>query len=93
MDTNLGKPVKTYIHHLCVDTGCRQENLPRAMANWDGWRGRFKGILDGDESKICVFCSPIHKFSFYLFFSAIDKRFSSQQKKIAFLEKKNYPGF
>ena len=31
--TSVGWPVKTYIHHSCVDTRCRLEDLPRVMAN------------------------------------------------------------
>ena len=39
-----GRPLKTYIHQLCVDTECDEWNLPRAIADRDVWRERFKGI-------------------------------------------------
>ena len=35
--TSVGRPAKTYIHQLCADTGCHLEDLPREMANRDGW--------------------------------------------------------
>ena len=34
---NVGPPPKTYIHDFCADTGCCQENLPRAMEDKDRW--------------------------------------------------------
>ena len=33
--TSIGQPVETYRHQLCPDSGCRLEDLPRAMDNWD----------------------------------------------------------
>ena len=38
--TNVDRPAKTYIHQLCEDTRCLLEDLPRAMADEDGWRKR-----------------------------------------------------
>ena len=35
---------ETYIHQLCVDTGCSQEDSLSAMSYRDGWRQRLKGI-------------------------------------------------
>ena len=40
----IGQPIKTYIHQLCMDTGCPLEELQRVMANRDGWRERVKRI-------------------------------------------------
>ena len=40
--TSVGRPVKTYFHHLCVDTECQQVDLPGVMDNRVGWR--VKGI-------------------------------------------------
>ena len=31
---------KSYFHQLCVDIGCREEELKYAMAYRDGWRAR-----------------------------------------------------
>ena len=42
--TSVGRPAKTYIHQLCADTGCHQEDLPRAMTDRDGWQEIVKGI-------------------------------------------------
>ena len=33
---------KTYIHHLCVDTECHLDDLPKAITNRDGWSERKK---------------------------------------------------
>ena len=33
--TNVGCPAETYIHQLCADTKCRQDDLPRVMADRD----------------------------------------------------------
>ena len=40
MDT----PAKSYIQQLYVDNGCHLTNLPRVMADRNGWQERFKGI-------------------------------------------------
>ena len=37
-------PAKTYIKQLCMDTGCRLEDLPRAMVDRDEWQERLKRI-------------------------------------------------
>ena len=34
----------TYIQQLCVDTGCRPEDLPEAMNDREKWRERGSGI-------------------------------------------------
>ena len=39
-----GRPARTYIQQLCVDTGCSPENLPEAMDNRKGWRERVRDI-------------------------------------------------
>ena len=33
---SVNRPAKTYLHHLCVDTGCSLEDLLRAMDDKDG---------------------------------------------------------
>ena len=35
---SVGRPTKTYIDQLCVDTGCCIEDLPRMMSDIDWWR-------------------------------------------------------
>ena len=40
--TSVGWLAKTYIHQLCVNTGGRKEDLPRAMVDKDGWEERVK---------------------------------------------------
>ena len=42
-----GGPAKTYTQQFCVDTGCRLENLPRAMNDRGGWRERVRKIHAG----------------------------------------------
>ena len=39
-----GRPARTYIQQLCVDTGCCLEDLPEAMDDREGWRERFRNI-------------------------------------------------
>ena len=39
-----GRPARTYIQHLCEDTGCSPEDLPKAMDDWEGWRERVRDI-------------------------------------------------
>ena len=36
-------PAKSYIHHLCVDSGYFLEDLPRVIAGRDWWKERVKG--------------------------------------------------
>ena len=42
--TSVDWPVKTYIHLLCVDTGCLLEDLPVALTDRDRWFERLKWI-------------------------------------------------
>ena len=39
-----GRPVRTYIHQLCEDTGCGPEDLPEAMNDREKWRERVRDI-------------------------------------------------
>ena len=34
----------SYIQQLCEDTGCRLEDLPKAMNDREGWRERVRDI-------------------------------------------------
>ena len=40
----VGRPARTYIQHLCEDTGCCPEDLPRAMNDRELWRERVRDI-------------------------------------------------
>ena len=42
--TNVGQPAKVYIHQLCMDTGCLQEEFLRVMVDRDEWPESSKGI-------------------------------------------------
>ena len=42
-----GRPARTYIQHLCSNTGCSLEDLPWAMDDRDGWRERVMEICAG----------------------------------------------
>ena len=42
-----GRPARTYIQHLCIDTGCSIEDLQGAMDDRDGWRERVREISAG----------------------------------------------
>ena len=39
-----GQPARTYIQQLCEDTGCRPEDLPKAMNDREGWWERVRDI-------------------------------------------------
>ena len=38
------RPARTYIQHLCEDTGCYPEDLPEAMNYREKWRERVRDI-------------------------------------------------
>ena len=42
-----GRPARTYIQQLCVDTGCSPEDLPEAMNDREKSRERVKDIRAG----------------------------------------------
>ena len=42
--TKAGRPARTYIQHLCANTGCSIEYLPEEMDERDGWRKRVLEI-------------------------------------------------
>ena len=39
-----GRPARTYIQHLCEDTGCSPENLPEVMNDREKWLERVRDI-------------------------------------------------
>ena len=39
-----GRPARTYIQHLCEDTGCSPEDLPEAMNDREKWLDRVRDI-------------------------------------------------
>ena len=39
-----GRPARTYILQLCVDTGCSPEDLPETMNHSEKWRERVRDI-------------------------------------------------
>ena len=39
-----GLSARTYIQHLCEDTGCSHEDLPKAMNDRERWRERVRDI-------------------------------------------------
>ena len=40
----LVKQQQIYIHQLCIDSGCYQQDLTKAMTNRDGCQDSVKGI-------------------------------------------------
>ena len=42
--STIGRPVRTYLHQLCANTGCSLEELPGVTGNRDG-RGESRGNL------------------------------------------------
>ena len=45
-----GRPARTYIQQLCIDTGCSPEDLSEAMDNKDGWWERVSDICVDDST-------------------------------------------
>ena len=39
-----GRPARTYMLQLCVDTGCSSEDLPKAMNDREKWREKVRDI-------------------------------------------------
>ena len=72
IDTSVGWQVKTYLHQLCADIGCRLEDLPRAMNDKDRWRMWVKGIYASSMTMMiyaCFVCVYMYK-TCACFFSA-----------------------
>ena len=42
--TKAGRPARTYIQQLCIDTGYSPEDMQEAMDNREGWRVRVRDI-------------------------------------------------
>ena len=40
----VGRSARTYIQHLCENTGCSPRDLSEAMNDWEGWRKRVSDI-------------------------------------------------
>ena len=52
--TSVGQPEKTYIHHLCADTGCCLDDLTKVMVTRDIWWKRLKeNMLLNDDVWMC----------------------------------------
>ena len=45
-----GRPARTCIPQLCEDTGCRPEDLPEVMTDWEKWRERVRDICAGSTT-------------------------------------------
>ena len=45
-----GRPARTYIQHLCEDTGCSPEDLPEAINDREKWRERARDICASDTT-------------------------------------------
>ena len=41
---SVGRPTRTYIPQLCMDTGRCQEDLPRVLTNRDRWLERIPAV-------------------------------------------------
>ena len=43
-NSSVGRQTKSYIYQYSLNTGCRLEDLPRAMADRGGWQERVEEI-------------------------------------------------
>ena len=46
-----GRPVRTYIHQHCEDTGCSPKDLPEGMNDREEWRERVRDIRAGGGAR------------------------------------------
>ena len=69
-----GRPDRTYIQHVCADTGCSPEDKPGAMDDRDGWWEGVREIRAGDATwwwrknksffirlKTCLYTVSLHE--------------------------------
>ena len=75
--TSVGQPIRFYLHQLCADTGCSQENLPgQWRIGTDGeresvWKYVLSARLDDDDIHIQytkrkkIFCLSFHYILYY----------------------------
>ena len=60
---SVSQPVKTYIHQLWADTGCREEDLPGSMDDCDGWQEREPGTSSGLDDDDIYVCESVNQVS------------------------------
>ena len=57
---SFGQPATTYLHQLCMDTGCNLEDLLRVMDDMDEWRESGKSMLsaglDDNDVDLVITC-------------------------------------
>ena len=46
-----GRPGRSYIQQLCIDTGCSPEDLLLAMNDRKGWREKVRDIRAGSTTR------------------------------------------
>ena len=67
----VGRPARTYIQHLCADTGCSLEDGPEAMDDSEGWSGKSVLMVRyDDDDDVCLYlhiCVVTSQFFFGLF--------------------------
>ena len=58
---HMGMPAKTYLHQICVNTRCSQEDLQGVMEDRDGWREReSQGTLCCQYNLMIMMLTMIH---------------------------------
>ena len=53
--TKAGRPARTYIQQLCANTGCSLEDLPEAVDDRKGWRGKIRNIRADGETWLYIY--------------------------------------
>ena len=72
-----GRPARTHIHQLCIDTGCNPEYLPKTMNERERWRGgQWYPYWWHDKMiyiyiYIYIYCFSLFYFLFFNFSSTI----------------------
>ena len=74
---SIERPARTYVQQLCEDTGCGQEDMPKAMDDRDVWWGRVWEIHVRGTTwwwwwwcLLFIICTQLNGFKYYLAQSA-----------------------
>ena len=54
----IGRPARTYVLHICADTGCSLEDVPGVMDFRDGWQERVSQIRSSSATWWCWYSNP-----------------------------------
>ena len=59
---SVGQRTRSYLQHLCMDTGCSLKDLPEAMEDKDKWRERIREIHANSVIYIYIYIYIMSQF-------------------------------